>query len=142
MKNTLLRKILCAAMSAMMLLSLTACGDKQTDNQGDSKDENAGGKTYTVGICNYVDDASLNQIAENIQSQLKVLAEENGVTINVNYDNPNADAAVMNQIIANFIADKSDVIVGIATPVAMANRGQQDSGCVLGCFRPRKRGIG
>ena len=116
MKNTLLRKILCAATSAMMLLSLTACGDKSHDNNG----ENAGGKTYTVGICNYVDDASLNQIAENIQSQLKALADENGVTIKVNYDNPNADAAVMNQIIANFIADKSDVIVGIATPVAMA----------------------
>ena len=116
MKNTLLRKILCAATSAMMLLSLTACGDKSDDNNG----ENAGGKTYTVGICNYVDDASLNQIAENIQSQLKALADENGVTIKVNYDNPNADAAVMNQIIANFIADKSDVIVGIATPVAMA----------------------
>ena len=25
----------------------------------------AEGKTYTVGICNYVDDASLNQIVEN-----------------------------------------------------------------------------
>ncbi len=124
MKNTLLRKILCAAMSAMMLLSLTACGDKTNDNpdggQGDSNSNNVEGKTYTVGICNYVDDASLNQIAENIQNQLKALADENGVTINVNYDNPNADAAVMNQIIANFIADKSDVIVGIATPVAMA----------------------
>ena len=32
MKNTLLRKILCAAMSAMMLLSLTACGDKTNDD--------------------------------------------------------------------------------------------------------------
>lgn len=120
MKNTLLRKILCAVMSAMMLLSLTACGDKTNDNKGGAQDENAGSKTYTVGICNYVDDASLNQIAENIQNQLKALADENGVTINVNYDNPNADATVMNQVIANFIADKSDVIVGIATPVAMA----------------------
>lgn len=120
MKNTLLRKILCAAMSAMMLLSLTACGDKTNDNKGGAQDENAGGKTYTVGICNYVDDASLNQIAENIQNQLKALADENGVTIKVSYDNPNADATVMNQVIANFIADKSDVIVGIATPVAMA----------------------
>ena len=127
MKNTLLRKILCAAMSAMMLLSLTACGDKTNDD---------GGKTYTVGICNYGDDASLNQIAENIQSQLKVLAEENGVTINVNYDNPNADAAVMNQIIANFIADKSDVIVGIATPVAMAMQAATEDNKIPDEFSP------
>lgn len=122
MKTNLFKKILCAAMSAAMMLSLAACGDT-ADNKGtgDNADntDNAG-KTYTVGICNYVDDASLNQIAENIQNQLKKLADENGVTINVNYDNPNADASVMNQIIANFIADKSDVIVGIATPVAMA----------------------
>ena len=36
------------------------------------------------------------------------------------YDNCNADAAVMNQIIANFIADKVDLMIGVATPVAVA----------------------
>ena len=37
----------------------------------------------------------------------------------VSYDNPNADANVMTQIISNFIADEVDLMVGIATPVAM-----------------------
>ena len=36
------------------------------------------------------------------------------------YDNCNADANVMNQIIANFAADNVDLMVGVATPVAMA----------------------
>jgi len=79
----------------------------------------AEGTTYTVGICNYVDDASLNQIVENIQATLSAIGEEKGVTFEVKYDNCNADANVMNQIVANFIADEVDLMVGVATPVAM-----------------------
>ena len=63
-------------------------------------------KTFTVGICNFVDDASLNQICENIQNQLASIAEKRGVEIKIKYDNCNADANVMSQII-------------VATPVAM-----------------------
>ena len=79
-----------------------------------------GGATYKVGICNYVDDASLNQIVANIESQLETLGNENGVTFEISYDNCNADSNVLAQIIANFIADEVDLMVGVATPVAMA----------------------
>ena len=41
----------------------------------------SGKKTYTVGICNFVDDASLNQICENIQNQLAAIAEKKGVVV-------------------------------------------------------------
>ena len=90
----------------VLLLSLTAAAFAE-------------GETYTVGICNYVDDASLNQIVENIQNTLETLGEEKGVTFVVKYDNCNADANVLNQIVANFIADQVDLMVGVATPVAM-----------------------
>ena len=79
----------------------------------------AEGETYKVGICNFVDDASLNQIIANICSQLAAIGEEKGVTFEISEDNCNTDANVMNQIIANFIADKVDLMVGVATPVAM-----------------------
>ena len=75
---------------------------------------------YKIGICNYVDDASLNQIVDNIRARLDAIAAEQGVTFDVAYDNCNADANVMNQIIANFIADEVDLMIGVATPVAMA----------------------
>ena len=78
---------------------------------------------YKVGICNWVDDASLNQIVENIMSQLEAIGEEKGVTFDITYQNPNADAAVMNQIIADFIADDVDLMIAIATPVAQAMMG-------------------
>ena len=74
---------------------------------------------YKVGICNYVDDASLNQIVENIQNRLDAIAAEKGVTFEVDYQNCNADASVMQQIISNFIADGVNLMVGVATPVAM-----------------------
>ena len=79
-----------------------------------------GKTTFKVGICNYVDHASLNQIVDNIEAQLKALGEANGVVFEIDYDNCNADASVMNQIISNFIADEVDLMVGVATPVAMA----------------------
>lgn len=86
---------------------------------GGSKEASSSKKTFTVGICNFVDDASLNQICDNIRSELDAIAQKRGVEIKIKYDNCNADANVMSQIIANFIADKVDVMVGIATPVAM-----------------------
>ncbi len=75
---------------------------------------------YNIGICNYVDDASLNQIIANIESQLKVLADKNGVTFNVKVENCNLDANVLSQIITNF--SDMDLMVGVATPVAIAMR--------------------
>lgn len=74
---------------------------------------------FKIGICNYVDDASLNQIVENIQNRLAEIGEEQGVTFDVSYDNCNADANVMDQIITDFQADGVDLMVGVATPVAM-----------------------
>ena len=77
------------------------------------------GATYTIGICNYVDDASLNQIVENIEDRLQEIGEEEGVSFEISYDNCNADANVLSQIVANFEADQVDLMVGVATPVAI-----------------------
>ena len=113
MKNrNIIKKLAAAILSAAMLFSLAACGEK-TEAAAES------GKTYKVGICNYVDDASLNQIVDNIQNRLAEIGQEQGVTFEVSYDNCNADATVLEQIVANFIADGVDLMVGVATPVAM-----------------------
>ena len=95
-------------------LSLASCASGKKSAASDGK------KTYTVGICNYVDDASLNQIVDNIKKQLASVAAEKGVEIEVKYDNCNGDSVVMNQIISNFIVDKVDLMVGVATPVSIA----------------------
>ena len=106
------KKIVALVMVMMMAAGLIACS-------GGSGKDASGNKTYKVGICNYVDDASLNQIVENIQSRLKEIGTDNNVTFDVDYDNCNADAALQNQIISDFITDNVDIMVGVATPVAM-----------------------
>lgn len=116
MKNAIIKKALALVCALAMVFTLCACGSKDTDSGSSSGDS---AKVYKVGICNYVDDASLNQIVENIQAQLKAIGEEKGVTFDISYDNCNADATVMEQIISNFIADGVDLMVGVATPVAM-----------------------
>ena len=123
-KYNLMKKLAAAALSVTMLAGLTACGGptnvSSVSSPPGSAQQPENGTIYHIGICNYTDDASLNQINENIQARLKELGDQNGVIFAIEYENPNSDSAVMNQIISNFIADDVDLMVGIATPVAMA----------------------
>ena len=116
MKKNILSRVLTLALVALLALSLFACGKKSDDNSTGS----SGAASYQVGICSYADDASLNQIVDNIESRLKAIGQEKGVTFEISYDNCNTDSAVLNQIIANFMADKVDLMIGVATPVAVA----------------------
>lgn len=116
MKKNMLSRVLTLALAALLALSLFACGKKSDDNSTGS----SGAASYQVGICSYADDASLNQIVDNIESRLKAIGQEKGVTFEISYDNCNTDSAVLNQIIANFMADKVDLMIGVATPVAVA----------------------
>ena len=65
-----------------LLLALTACGG-DTGTTDDPAEDGGDSTTYRIGICNYVDDASLNQIVENIQTRLEELGQEHGVTFDV-----------------------------------------------------------
>lgn len=107
-----MKKLALLTATAVLLTSVAACGKKDAG----ASDV----KTYKVGICNFVDDASLNQICDNIKSRLAEAEKEYNVKFEIYYDNCNADSAVLSQIIANFEANKVDVMVGVATPVAMA----------------------
>lgn len=111
-----MKKIFAFVLSIIMAAAcMAACSPSNPAPAND-----ADGKTVKVGICNYVDDASLNQIVENIQARLKKIGDEKDVAFDVSYDNCNADANLLTQIISNFIADDVDIMIGVATPVAMA----------------------
>lgn len=117
------KKLLSMVIAMAMVLSLTACGSTEATEENTATEDAAATEAsteYVVGICNYVDDASLNQICDNIQNRLNEIGTEKGVKFTVNYDNCMADANVMEQIISDFIAEEVDLMVGVATPVAMA----------------------
>ena len=113
-----MKKTLTVLLTLVLMLSLVACGSDNKEEAAPAE-ESEEVTSYTIGICNYVDDASLNQIVDNINSRLSELSKNNNVEINVLYDNANADANVMRQIVSNFISQNVDLMVGIATPVAM-----------------------
>ncbi len=106
-----MKKISAIILTVILTLSFAACGKNSDSNSG---------KSFKIGICNYVDDASLNQIVDNIKAELEATGKELNVDFAIDYDNCNADSNVMSQIIANFTANNVDLMVGVATPVAMA----------------------
>lgn len=113
MKKRILAVLLTAAMAATMTVGCGTSEDKQTAANA--------GTVYKVGIVQYVDDASLNQIEAAIEAELDAKAKELGVTFSYKdyTHNGQADSTVLNQIATDLIADEVDVIIPIATPAAM-----------------------
>ncbi len=104
---------------SLLLVLICVCTSLFSSPKKEEKTEG----TYKIGICNYVYDASLDQIVENIKSRLDEIQKERNVKFDIRIENCNADMNILNQIIANFISDKVDLMIGIATPVAMTMQG-------------------
>ena len=112
-----MKKMIALILAAMMLISMSSFSFAEAE------------KTYKIGICNFVDDASLNQIIANIRARLTEIEQERNVKFDIMEDNCNLDGSVLEQIIANFMASDVQLMVGVATPVAMAMQGKtEDSG--------------
>ena len=118
MKKNLLGKIAAGFMAAAMVVSLTACGG--SGSGANDSTGSASGKEYKVGIVKWVDDASLDQIQDNIQKELDAKGEELGVTFNyADYtENAGADGSVLGQMAIDLLSKDVDIFIPIATPTA------------------------
>jgi putative ABC transport system substrate-binding protein len=130
------KKMVTLAMAAVLAMgAMTGCGGStqsastaQTDGGVSTESTaqaaegaSAEGTVYKVGIVQYVDDASLNQIEAAIEAELDAKGAELGVTFDyADYTyNGQADSTVLNQIATELVADGVDIIIPIATPTAM-----------------------
>jgi putative ABC transport system substrate-binding protein len=135
------KKVLSLTMALAMVGALVGCGGTSSSTSASTTTEGstteaksevateaetnastvAEGTVFKVGIVQYVDDASLNQIEKAIEEELTAKGEELGVTFDfADYThNGQADSSVLNQIATDLVADKVDVIIPIATPAAM-----------------------
>ena len=137
MKKKILITMLVAAMA---MTTFAGCGSKEettsdnavsttkertasteTKDEAENAETKEAGTAYKVGIVQYVDDASLNQIEAAIEAELDAKGKELGVTFDyADYTfNGQADSTTLNQIASELVADEVDVIVPIATPTAM-----------------------
>ena len=122
MKKRLFSMLMVSVLAGAMMIGCGDNGDAGKQGAGTETEGNlAEGQTYKVGIIQYVDDASLNQIVDSLEKQLDVLAEENGCTFEYEdyYCNGQADSTTINQMVQELINDEVDVLVPIATPTAM-----------------------
>ena len=109
-----MKKIIALTLTVMMLLSVSALSLAEQKT------------SFKIGICNFVDDASLNQIIASIRQRLTEAETERNLSFEILEDNCNLDGSVMQQIISNFIASDVDLMVAIATPVAMTMQGMTE----------------
>lgn len=95
-----------------------SASEVSSESTGASSQENGG--SYKVGIVQFMDHASLNQITESAEAELDARAAELGVTFDYKdyFFNGQGDATTLNQIAAELKSDKVDAVIAIATPAA------------------------
>ncbi len=87
------------------------------------EEESASGEetVYKVGIVQYMDHASLNQITENVEKELDAKGEELGVGFSYEdyFINGQGDSTIISQGLAQLKDDGVDAVICIATPTAL-----------------------
>ena len=106
-----MKKIIALILSLVMTLSLAACGAKEPA-------ATPTGYTFDVAIIQQLDHSSLDEIRTAIETQLKALAAEKNIAINITYDNGQNDNSMLNQIATQVVSDQPDLIIPIATLAA------------------------
>ena len=116
MKNrSIVKKFFAIAAAAALTLSLGACSSdegqtSQPAQDGESQSvesaqvTNDGGATYNVAIIKQMDHASLDEIAEAVETQLDQLARDNKVTIQYHTTSGQNDPTTLKQLADQAIA--------------------------------------
>ena len=103
-----MKKIIAVMLSLLVLGSLMAgCGSQE-----------GSGDVLKVAIVQQLDHSSLDEIRVAVAARLNALAEEQGITIQIDEYNGQNDASVLNQIGTEAVSDGVDLIIPIATTAA------------------------
>lgn len=115
MKKRLLAGMLCCVMMAGML---TGCGSASANKESGA--ESGTEESYTIGISQFAEHGSLDNCREGFIEGLKEAGIEEGVNLEVLFDNAQADTGTASSIADNYVSKKVDLICAIATPAAMS----------------------
>ena len=75
---------------------------------------------FKIGVVQYVEHQSLDDIYKGIVDELKANGYEDGINIEIDYQNGQGDQSNLKTISSKFVNDNSDLIIAIATPAAQA----------------------
>lgn len=107
---------------SMMLasfLAISGCGSTDSASEGDSNSGTSSedGKTYTIGVNQFVEHPSLDSALEGFKAALK----EEGLNVEFDEQNAQADQNNSQTIATNFVGDEVDLIFANATPSAQSS---------------------
>ncbi len=133
MKNrNMIRKFLALSLSAVLTLSLAACGGGDTPATdapttdtpvtdapvSDAPATDAPAAAYKVAIIKQMDHASLDEIANAVAAQLDAIAAEKNITITYEITSGQGEQSNLKQLSDQAIADGANAIIPIATTAA------------------------
>ena len=121
-----MKKLAALALSVFALGALTACGGSSSSGSvpaaasasGSVSVSGASLKEVNIGLIQLMEHASLDEIRTAIEAGLEAKGAEYGVKVNVDYQNAQGDTSTINTICQQFVGNKVDAIVAIATPAA------------------------
>ena len=123
-----LKKVTAILLTAIMTVSLAACGsssDGSSDSSGDSGEDAGAGGTYTIGICQQMEHAALDAATEGFQDACRELFGEENVEFDV--QNAQGEQNMCSTIINNFVSSDVDLILANATlPLQTAAQATSD----------------
>lgn len=137
MKKRLASLVMSVCLGGVLLAGCGASGDADSAQTADTEaaaetadteaaaseesETQEGGASYKVGIVQYMDHASLNQITEHLEKELDAKASEQNVTFDYEdyFVNGQGDATIISQGLAQLKDDGVDAVVCVATPTAL-----------------------
>ena len=125
-----LKKIIAVALTAIMTMSLTACGGSETKD-GTSSSTGDSGKTYNIGICQLVQHDALDAATKGFKDSL---TEKLGDKVKFDEQNAQGDSPTCATIVNSFVSEKVDLILANATAplqAAVAGTSVTDYGTAL-----------
>ncbi len=107
---------------AMMVVSVSACGSKETgtDNKATNGANDSKLEKVTVGIGQFAEHASLDNCSEGFIEGMKQEGYIEGENVTYVTDNAAADTGNAGMIANNYVSQKVDLICAIATPMAQS----------------------
>lgn len=117
MKNKALKYTVAGLIAFLLVFGVYQMGAKsQSENKKTAPTE----EIKSVGILQFVSHPALDQITEGIKEGLKEAGFEEGKNLNIHFQNGQADQSKLDTMSQQLVQDKSDVLVGVATPAAQA----------------------
>jgi putative ABC transport system substrate-binding protein len=141
MKKNMATRLAVLMMALVMVFALfSGCADKAADNadtqSSNSSDDTAADSTATdapadtatdapadafvIGISQIVDHPSLNVCRQGAIDKLAELGYVEGENLVINYQDAQGEMAIATTIAQQFVTDKVDLVLAIATPTAQA----------------------